>query len=184
MTDKQHICKCGKTIPQPRNSTIWSKECPNCQLKKAMLKRTVKVKDTTKPVREILKKSPSQSINKRLDDIWSQLVKLRAGNKCEVCGSTQHLNSHHIYSRAKMSVRWNVENGICLCVGHHVGTSFSAHKTPLDFINWLIGYKSNDYLRKLEITSNMSSKWSLSEKKLLSSELNKELNLLKEQSCI
>jgi hypothetical protein len=185
MTDKQHICACGKLINPPRNSTIWAKECPNCQLKKAVLKNVHKIKnDTKRPTKERFIKTPPPSIDKKLDNVWSQLVKLRAGNKCESCGSTQNLNSHHIYSRAKKSLRWNLNNGICLCVGHHIGTYFSAHKTPLDFINWLIVYKGEVFVRDLEITANMSFKWSLSEKQLLLSDLKKELNDLKEQSCI
>jgi len=182
--DKQHICSCGKQIPQPRNSTIWSKECPNCQLKKAVVKTKERQGKTGKESKTSKKTSTSKSIDKRLDVVWSQLVKLRAGNKCEVCGTTTNLNSHHLYSRAKKSVRWNLDNGICLCVGHHIGTSFSAHKTPLAFNSWLIKYKSNVFIQQLEIRANIAYKWSVSEKELLLNFLNKELNTLKQQSCI
>ena len=36
-----------------------------------------------------------KAIDKRLDDLWSELVKLRAGNKCEQCGGTHRLCIHH-----------------------------------------------------------------------------------------
>ena len=36
-----------------------------------------------------------------------------------------------------MSVRWDVDNGICLCVVHHVFGNFSAHKAPIEFYFWL-----------------------------------------------
>lgn len=92
----------------------------------------------------------AKGIDKKLDDAWSLLVKLKAGMKCEYCGKTTTLNSHHIYSRSKRSTRWYPENGICLCVSHHTFNSgFSAHKTPLEFINWLTEYKGQEFLDSL-----------------------------------
>ena len=76
-----------------------------------------------------------KGIDKKLDDAWAKLVKLKAGNKCEYCGKTDRLNSHHVYSRSNRSVRWDIDNGYSLCVGHHVFGNFSAHKSPLDFAN-------------------------------------------------
>ena len=64
-----------------------------------------------------------KGIDGKLDIAWSLLVKLRAGMKCEYCGKTSYLNSHHIYSRSKASTRWLPENGISLCVGHHTFSS-------------------------------------------------------------
>ena len=64
-----------------------------------------------------------KGIDGKLDIAWSKLVKLRAGMKCEYCSKTSYLNSHHIYSRSKKSTRWNPDNGICLCVGHHTFSS-------------------------------------------------------------
>ena len=42
-----------------------------------------------------------KGIDGKLDNAWSELVKLRSGMKCEYCGKTTHWNSHHIYSRSK-----------------------------------------------------------------------------------
>jgi hypothetical protein len=96
-----------------------------------------------------------KGVDGKLDIAWSKLVKLRAGNKCEYCGKTSYLNSHHIYSRSKRSVRWDVKNGICLCVGHHTFSStFSAHKTPLEFVKWLENYKGTDYIDNLTFKAN------------------------------
>ena len=73
-----------------------------------------------------------------VDTNWAKAVKLRAGNKCEYCGETKALNSHHIFSRSKLSTRWNLDNGVCLCAKHHVFSfEFSAHKNPVEFIEWL-----------------------------------------------
>ena len=82
-----------------------------------------------------------KGVGGKLDKAWSKLVKLRAGNKCEYCGKTGYLNSHHIYTRKNRSVRWCVNNGISLCVDHHIGVKFSAHGTPREFNKWLEGYR-------------------------------------------
>lgn len=117
-----------------------------------------------------------KGIDKKLDDAWSKLVKLKAGNKCEYCGKTSYLNSHHIYSRSKKSTRWHAQNGISLCVGHHTFSSnFSAHKTPLEFMDWLINYKGQDFIDRLRIKANSISKLHNFEKELLLKELEKEI---------
>lgn len=57
---------------------------------------------------------------KKLDKIWSEKVKERAGYKCEYClESHGWLNSCHIIGRANRTLRWDLENGICLCYTHH-----------------------------------------------------------------
>ena len=118
-----------------------------------------------------------KGIDGKLDIAWAKLVKLRAGNKCEVCGSCGILHSHHIYSRSKKSTRWHVLNGICLCVGCHVFSSkFSAHKTPLEFTQWLLKYKGQDYIDRLQIKANSTCKMHSFEKQILLDELNKEIN--------
>jgi len=63
-----------------------------------------------------------------LDKLWSNLVKLKANNRCEY-----------------------PSNGVCLCAGHHVLCNFSAHKAPLEFAEWLKekrGKKWYEQLRK------------------------------------
>lgn len=99
-----------------------------------------------------------RNIDKRLDEAWSKLVKLKAGERCEVCGKIRHLNSHHIFSRAKRSTRWDVENGVCLCVGCHVGNNFSAHKTPLPFADWIKKQRGENWYNLLLYKSNQISK--------------------------
>lgn len=117
-----------------------------------------------------------KGIDGKLDTAWSLLVKLRAGNKCEYCGKTSYLNSHHIYSRSKKSTRWKTENGICLCVGHHTfSSSFSAHKTPLEFVQWLTSYKGQEFIDRLQIKANGISKLKTFEKEFILKELQTEI---------
>jgi len=117
-----------------------------------------------------------KNIDKRLDDAWSELIKLKADYKCEYCGKSTQLNSHHIFSRAKRSTRWDTTNGICLCVAHHIGNEFSAHKTPLSFSLWLISQRGEEWYNILNIRSNQISKLHAFEKELLLKELQKEIN--------
>lgn len=89
-----------------------------------------------------MQKKPTKT---SLDNLWSKIVKIRAGNKCEVCGKTDGLNSHHIFSRSNHSTRWDVQNGVCLCVSHHVFGNFSAHKAPIEFVEWLKSKRDDDW---------------------------------------
>ena len=121
-----------------------------------------------------------KGIDGELDDAWSKLVKLRAGEKCEYCGKTSPLNSHHIFSRSKKSVRWDAMNGVSLCVGHHTFSStFSAHKTGIEFFFWLEEYKGKDFINLLRIKANSISKLHIFEKEILLKELRDEIKKLK-----
>lgn len=125
-----------------------------------------------------MKIKKKKGIEGKLDSAWSKLVKLRAGNKCEYCGTqTGQLHSHHIFSRQNKSTRWDVKNGIALCASHHVlSSSFSAHKTPMEFTEWLKEYKSSDFVDRLRIKSKSVSKIALFEKELFLKELQKEID--------
>jgi len=112
-----------------------------------------------------------KGIDGKLDEAWSKLVKLEANNKCEVCGKTTTLNSHHIFSRSNRSVRWDETNGVCLCVAHHTFGAWSAHKSPLEFIYWLEDVYGKEYIQELRYKANKSKKWSKFEKEELLGEL-------------
>ncbi len=113
-----------------------------------------------------------KGIDKKLDDAWSELVKLEAGMECEVCGKKDRLNSHHIYSRSKRSVRWDVLNGVCLCVGCHTfNSNFSAHKTPTEFTYWLHETYGDEYMEELKTKAHKTVKWFKHEKEELLQEL-------------
>jgi hypothetical protein len=86
---------------------------------------------------------------KRLDDLWAKVVKCRARGRCEYCGKTTTLNSHHIFSRSNKTTRWDVNNGICLCVAHHVFSNMSAHKAPIEFVEWLKEKRGEQWYEEL-----------------------------------
>jgi hypothetical protein len=71
---------------------------------------------------------------RKLDKLWSKKIKMIFNNKCWVCGSDKFLNSHHIISRNAKELRWDIENGICLCSKHHrYSFDISAHQNSFIF---------------------------------------------------
>ena len=130
----------------------------------------MKSKDSRKKRR---KKSPNKKLDDSLDKLWSLLVKHRANWRCEYCGSREKmLNSHHIYSRSNRSTRWDLENGVCLCVGHHTfSTKFSAHKTPTEFTEWLYKEKGEAWMSDLRVKAHAIAKLKPFEKQELLDEL-------------
>jgi len=121
-----------------------------------------------------------KGIDGKLDLLWSELVKLEAKGKCEYCGVTSPLNSHHIFSRSNRSVRWDEGNGVCLCVSHHTFNSkFSAHKTPTEFTYWLEREYGKEYLEDLRYKANLTKKWTKQEKEDLVIELQEKIKKYK-----
>ena len=83
----------------------------------------------------------------KLDILWA--LKVKEFGICERCGKNSYLNAHHIYSRSNRAVRWDLNNGICLCAGCHVLCTDSAHKAPADFIDWVKDYRGAFWWAKL-----------------------------------
>ncbi len=120
-----------------------------------------------------------KGLDGKLDIAWSKLVKLKAGMKCQIekCTHKPTLNSHHIFSRKNASTRWDLDNGLCLCIGHHTMSSkFSAHGNPIAFTYWLEEYKGSDFIDALSFKAHSTKKWSKFEKEDLLTELQNEIN--------
>ena len=125
-------------------------------------------------------RSDLKKLNDRLDDLWRKIIVLRDGNQCKKCGKRKALGKgnsiqpHHIYGRSNFRVRWDLSNGIALCGGCHTLTNYSAHKAPIDFINWLKKERGEEWWIKLSKEANKeggSRKWTIMEKKDLEIEL-------------
>lgn len=102
-------------------------------------------------------------LRKQLDVLWAKAVKLRANNRCEVVmsdgkrcvnmggkGKGKGLNAHHIIGRSNFNVRWDVENGVALCVKHHVFSIWSAHKNPFWFLQKMLDKRGLVWYTKLQ----------------------------------
>ena len=120
-------------------------------------------------------KTERKKLRDQLDKLWAILVKLQVGGKCERCGSTEHLNSHHIFSRSNLSVRWDLDNGVCLCVGHHTFGRWSAHKAPIWFIEWIKEKRGIEWYERLRVKANEVKKWTIPELKELLEGFKKEI---------
>ena len=84
-------------------------------------------------------KSRRAKSRKSLDAKWRLIALERAKYKCEYCGSTEHLNVHHVIGRRNLSTRWYLPNAVVLCVKHHMfDTHMSAHQNSFAFIQWIV----------------------------------------------
>lgn len=105
------------------------------------------------------KKKTKTQLNSKADKEWALAVKERAGNRCEYCGRIDTLNSHHIFSRSNHSVRWDIDNGACLCVSHHTfNHDFSAHKAPAEFLEWIKNVRGLEWYERLREKARKSIK--------------------------
>jgi len=120
-----------------------------------------------KPKKDLTK----SQLAKKLDDAWSLACKKKAGWKCEVCGARKSLNSHHIVGRRNRTLRWDLRNGVCLCVSHHKFGLESAHEDPLWFKEWLEDKRWEDYAHLYQI-KNQIKKWTLEDMQEQLDELN------------
>ena len=76
-----------------------------------------------------------------LDKIWRDHVLYRWPS-CAICGKTDgRLNAHHLIPREFKEFRWDVDNGMTLCVSHHTFGKLSAHKNPMWFVMWMHKYQ-------------------------------------------
>lgn len=90
------------------------------------------------------RKRTKTSVKTSCDRLWSQVIKARAGQKCERCGGSPD-NAHHAYGRKNHRLRFEVRNGVSFCWGCHRW----AHNEPLGFAEWFHQHRMEDeaYLR-------------------------------------
>ena len=114
----------------------------------------------------------AKGIDKKLDDAWSEAVKVRDNYTCQYCGKQTTLNSHHIFSRSNKSTRWDIGNGITLCVSHHTFNSkFSAHKTPTEFTYWLEERMGRYWVENLSFRAKQTAKYYKADKEQMLEDL-------------
>jgi hypothetical protein len=90
---------------------------------------------------------------KKLDKLWGLAIRKRANDLCEKCGKPAN-NPHHIFGRKNFSVRWDLENGICLCSGCHTMNRWSAHQAPTWFSDWLKEKRGEEWYDNLLVRAN------------------------------
>lgn len=82
--------------------------CPACYLK---------VEGRVCPHCHTRKATKRSSLRTRADALWSSII--RSQGRCLRCGIQSALQAAHIIGRARLSVRWNLDNGLCLCARCH-----------------------------------------------------------------
>lgn len=120
-------------------------------------------------------KTTRRRLRDQLDKLWATIIKQRAGNICEYPDCNKmYLNSHHIFGKRNMATRFDLENGICLCSGHHTLNTFSAHQSPA-FEDWIKKHIGKERYRRIEARSYTIKKWTLVELEELVEEFKKEI---------
>ncbi len=96
------------------------------------------------------------SISKHCLELWKTLIKLRTGYVCEreSCQSTHVMQGHHIISSTNWNLRFDEENGICLCRYCHI---IWLKQYPTDYVKWL-NEKWPGRLERLELRRHVKTK--------------------------
>ena len=107
-------------------------------------------------LKKIIKKPKASTLKAKADSLWS--LKIRSGGVCHMAGfgvdtkgkgveCTGNLEAAHIKSRRYLCLRYDMQNGVCLCSAHHR----LAHNHPDLFIRWIEASFPGriDYLNKV-----------------------------------
>jgi hypothetical protein len=108
-------------------------------------------------------KIPEQkSLKKQADNLWMEIIKLRAGYKSELlgilgkkAGGREILASHHIFGKSNNRLRYDLKNGICLLNGreHLFGVHNHNPEIANEYFNKIkdyIGQETYEYLQSLK----------------------------------
>jgi hypothetical protein len=106
-------------------------------------------------------KNNERAETKKKEEEWSRLIRTKDGWCCCICGNPYKPNAHHIIPRDVKEFKYDLDNGITLCVKHHkFSRVISAHQNTVGFHMWLKKYrpfqlevmenKYRDYLKRVE----------------------------------
>ena len=89
----------------------------------------------------------------KCDKIWARII--RSKGYCEKCGKPQMLQAAHLISRRHLKTRHDLDNGICLCIRHHI---FWGHKEPDEFVDFIRELRGKDIFEELRTRSREEGK--------------------------
>ncbi len=97
---------------------------------------------------------------KKLDIVFSQLVRERANFICQNCCICKRyeqstLDCAHIMSRRSLALRYHPKNAVSLCRSCHM--FFTEH--PFDWADWCRDHFGDDLVAELRLVSNKPVKW-------------------------
>lgn len=110
--------------------------------------------------KKVKKRKPHKTWENKLDAIFSKVVRKRG--YCARCKKVEYekLQCSHIHTRTKMSVRWDLENALCLCSGCH---AYWWHKHLVDAAEFAREYLGEAKYMALLYRANAIKKWTLEE---------------------
>ena len=94
------------------------------------------------------KKSRRSYLVKALDAIVSRKVRDRDGNRCRKCGR-ERVYHHHIFTKTRLTTRWDLANGVSLCFFCHRW----AHAAAEEFRQWIISFMGEKDYNSLYVKS-------------------------------
>lgn len=106
-----------------------------------------------------MKKPTRKSLTRKLDKACSDII--RSIGKCAYCGNEDYskLQAAHVFSRSIRSVRWELNNIVCLCAKCH----FWVHAHPILWAEFVRDYLGSYKYQNLKLQANMIKKWSIKE---------------------
>jgi len=113
------------------------------------------------------------------DIAFSNAVRLFKRYTCEHCKRTAYegypqMELAHIYGRASKSVRWCVDNALCLC--HTCHAFFTAN--PVDFMCWLTDHIGQGMIQLLNEKRNKIQKTTKDYRKEVAKHYRREIKLM------
>lgn len=124
-----------------------------------------------------------QRLIKRLDKLFSWIIRERDGWKCVYCGKyypppTTGLHCSHYFGRTHLGTRWDKDNADSLCYGHHRYHGDNKQMWYTDFKKKQLGKRFNI----LKWKANSVTKYSISDLELLEKELKNDQTLYPKSS--
>jgi hypothetical protein len=118
-----------------------------------------------------------------LDDLFSQLVRERAGWTCECCGkyypegNRMGLHCSHIFSRRYKGTRWEPSNAVAHCFGCHQRLGGN----PIEFAEWATSHLGGHVVEMLREKAHRITKLRDADKAALKAHLRDQLKQMREK---
>jgi hypothetical protein len=85
-------------------------------------------------------------LEKLCENIWRQIIRLPCEcDRCERKGKIQWFDAAHVFTREIPSLKFELDNGVCLCRLCHRWWQHNGHEA--DFIEWFKGKHPERYER-------------------------------------
>jgi hypothetical protein len=172
---KTHGCPKWQCVKQHRKA--------QCAIRKPILSKTP-IQNTYPPEkrseRRVFSKTERTHLEKQLDIVCSEFVRIRDG-RCVTCGSSRNLECSHFIGRAKsLYLRWDVEYNLSA----QCQTCNRAHNDPdeVDYERYLVKKHGAGIVQSLKKHSGKTFKWTVPELREMLEERKRQLDELRRDS--